>query len=50
MMTCSRVKLTIGGDVIWDVDYPAGNQCVIDGTDIWSRHQGDSGRLGARNA
>ena len=35
MMTCSRVKLTIGGAVIWDIDFPQG-QCLIDGTDLWS--------------
>ena len=33
-MTLSRVKLTIAGDVIWDIDGPQG-LCIIDGTDLW---------------
>ena len=35
MMTLSRSKLTIGSDVIYDVDFPQG-KVEINGNDIWS--------------
>ena len=35
MMTCARAKLTIGGEVIYDVDFPQG-KVEINGTDQWA--------------
>ena len=34
MCTCSRVKLVIAGNTIWDIDVPQA-MCLIDGVDVW---------------
>lgn len=36
MMTLSKSKLTIGGAVIYDVDFPQG-QVIVNGTDQWAQ-------------
>ena len=33
-MICSRVKLSVGGAVVWDLDIPAG-QAIVNGVDQW---------------